>query len=70
MSHPAKSLFAFGCYLVLLGVTLLLAPNVLLGLFRLPLTTDVWIRVVGMLVLFLGVYEVVLARAENRLFMQ
>ena len=70
MSHPAKSLFAFGCYLVLLGVTLLLVPNLLLGLFRLPLTTEVWIRVVGMLVLFLGVYEVVLARAENRLFMQ
>jgi hypothetical protein len=61
MSHPSKSLFAFGCYLVLVGVTLLLVPNLLLGLFRLPLTTEVWIRVVGMLVL---------ARLENRLFMQ
>ena len=55
MSPVAKSLIAFGCYLFPLGLILLLVPNLLLGLFQIPATSEVWIRVVGMLVIFLGV---------------
>jgi hypothetical protein len=69
MSYPAKTLFAFGCYLLLLGATLLLAPNLLLGLFNVPPTSEVWIRIVGMLVIFLGIYCLVAARSELRPFM-
>ena len=67
--RPAKTEFAFACYLLPLGLMLLLLPNLLLSFFQIPPTSDVWIRVVGMLVIFLGVYYFVAARAELRLFM-
>ncbi len=70
MSPAARSLFAFGCYLLPLGLILLLVPNLLLGLFQIPATAEVWIRVVGMLVFFLSVYYFIAARAELRLFMR
>lgn len=69
MSNPAKTVFIFAIYLIVLGLSLLLAPNMLLGLFHFPPTFEVWVRVVGMLVLFLSVYYIVMARAEMRLFM-
>jgi len=64
MSKPARSIFAFGVYLIALGVTLVTVPNLLLGVFGFPATREVWIRVVGMLVLILGCYDVQAARQE------
>jgi len=64
MSKGARSVFVFGLYLVVLGIVLLVAPNVLLGIFLLASTTEVWVRVAGMLVLFLGFYYVQAARKE------
>ena len=51
MSNAAKSVRFFGLYLVGLGAILLVVPNVLLSVFGLPMTSEVWIRVAGMLVL-------------------
>jgi len=62
MSKAARSLFVFGIYLVALGLFLLIAPNTLITLFGLPETHDVWIRVVGMLLLFLAFYDIQAAR--------
>ncbi len=62
MSKAARSVFIFGLYLVVLGIVLLVAPNFLLGIFFLPTTTEVWVRVVGMLVLFLGFFYTQAAR--------
>jgi hypothetical protein len=70
LSTPAQSILVFGVYLLLLGALLVLAPNVLLGWFRIAPTTEVWIRVVGMLVLFLGAYYCLAAIAEVRAFMR
>ncbi len=64
MSRAAVSLFAFGIYLLLLGTVLMVVPNTFLTLFGLPPTHDVWIRVVAMLVLILGCYDTLAARAE------
>lgn len=64
MSKPAVSVFVFGIYAACLACMLLIAPNVLLGLFRIPATTDVWIRIVGMLLLYLGGYYMLAARTE------
>ena len=69
MSYPAKTMFAFGCYLLLFGASLLLVPNMVLGLFNVPPTSEVWIRIVGMLVFFLGIYYLAAARSELRPFM-
>lgn len=68
MSNSARSVFVFGLYLVVLGIILLVAPNILLGMFSLPDTTEVWIRVTGMLVLFLGFYYTQAARQEMTSF--
>ena len=64
MSKSARSVFIFGLYLGVLGIVLLVTPNFLLGIFQLPNTNEVWIRVVGMLLLFMGFYYTQAARKE------
>lgn len=64
MSYAAKTLFVFGLYMLALGTTVILVPNVLLLLFHLPTTDEVWIRVVGMLVIILGIYDIIAALEE------
>jgi hypothetical protein len=64
MSKAATTVLVFGIYLIVLGATLVTVPNLLLGVFGIPATEEVWIRVVGMLVLILGLYYVRAARDE------
>lgn len=70
MSRAAKSILVFGIYLFVLGTTLLVAPNLLLKLFGMPATTEVWIRVLGMVVGLLACYYVLVAREELTSFMR
>jgi len=70
MSSSAKSVFVFAIYLVLLGITLLVMPNVMLTLFAYPTTEEVWIRVVGMLLVLLAFYYIQAARRELTDFFQ
>jgi hypothetical protein len=53
-----------------LSIILLVAPNFLLGLFFLPHTAEVWIRVVGVLVLILSFYYTQAARKEMTDFLR
>ena len=64
MSDPACSVFVFGLYLLVLAIVLLVAPNFLLEMFFLPSTSEVWIRVIGMLLFYLGFYYIQAARKE------
>ncbi|MFO1341358.1 MAG: hypothetical protein U1F53_24595, partial [Burkholderiaceae bacterium] len=64
MSKAAFSIKAFGVYLLVLGVCLVLVPNLLLGLFAMPRTDEVWIRVVGVLVFNIGLYYWFAAQGE------
>ncbi len=64
MSPAARISFVFAGYLILLGIVLLVIPNVLLALFAYPTTSDVWIRVVGMLLIILAFYYIQAARHE------
>ena len=70
MSYSARTVFVFGIYLVVLGITLIAAPNLLLNAFGFPATNEVWIRVVGMLVLILAFYYTQAARKELTDFFQ
>jgi hypothetical protein len=70
MSKSATSVFVFGVYLVLLGLLLVIVPNVLLRIFGFAMTTEVWVRVVGVLVLCLAFYYVQAARRELVEFFQ
>ena len=69
MSYPAKTVFVFGLYMLVLCIPLLFAPNLLLTLLGFEPTSEVWVRVLGQLVLYLGIYYVLAARWESRQFM-
>jgi len=64
MNKSTLSIFAFGLYLIALGIILVVIPNSLLEIFQVPSTNEVWIRVVGMLVFLLGIYYILAARKE------
>jgi hypothetical protein len=64
MTPAARSVRVFAVYLGLLAAAVLLVPNLLLMAFGLPPTSEVWIRVIGMLLLVLGVYYWTAASAE------
>lgn len=62
MSKSARSLFVFSIYSMLLGITLMIAPNLIFGWVGLPETHEVWVRVAGMLLFALGIYYILVAR--------
>ena len=70
MSKSAFSAKVFAAYLFVLGPVLVLAPDFLLSLFGIPATTEVWIRVVGVIVFMLGVYCWVAAKHELKPFLE
>jgi glucose uptake protein GlcU len=65
-------------YVIVTGISLLFFPNFLLGIFGFEPTSEIWIRVLGMLVLALSFYyyamyksggkEVIRATVQGRLF--
>lgn len=66
MSSVARSILVYSIYVLGLGATLVLLPNIPLPIFGLPQASEVWIRVAGMTVIFLGIFYVVAARNEYR----
>ena len=59
MSNAAKSIIAYGVYMIAaIGLPFLLIPDLLLPLVGLRTPTDVWIRELGMSVLLIGVYYI------------
>jgi hypothetical protein len=65
MSAAARSILVYSIYVLGLGLTLLLIPNVPLSIVGLPTTTEVWIHVVGMTVIFLSIIYFLAARNES-----
>jgi len=63
-SHAANSLIGFGCYVMLTGAALFLAPNATLDFLRTARTNEHWIRLLGMTAMVLGAYYIVAGRAE------
>lgn len=64
MSKSAFSVQAFGIYIIALGLGLVFVPNLLLTLFLMPATGEVWIRVLGVVVSNIGILYVVAARSN------
>jgi hypothetical protein len=67
MSKPALTLKVFGVYLFILGLGLILLPNLILTAFGVPPTSEVWIRVVGVLIFNIGIYYWYAAKHEARI---
>ena len=66
MSPAARSILVYSVYLFGLGATLLLVPNLPLPIFGLAEAQEVWIRVLGMTVVFFALFYYVAARNEYR----
>lgn len=64
MSRAAFSLKYFALYLNLVGLGMVLMPNQLLPAFGMPATTEVWVRVAGVLTFNIGLYYGFAARSE------
>jgi len=64
MSQSAISVFIYGIYLAFIGLMLLFVPNVLLNLFDIESTSEVWIRFEGVLLLSTAVYYFIGAKYE------
>ncbi len=68
MTNAARSIYVFGIYLIVLGGILIGSPDTLLGALGIPLTTEPWIRVLGIPVMAIGMLDVACARAEQTAF--
>ena len=68
MTTASKSVYYFGFYLFILGVSLTVIPNMLLSAFGMPETQEVWIRVLGVVVFALSIYYVIMGRANHAVF--
>jgi len=68
MSKSALSVLVFGLYLSILALGFLIFPNTVLSLLGLLQTNEVWVRVVGMLLLGLSYYYIQMARLEFKPF--
>ncbi|MES2298632.1 MAG: hypothetical protein V4582_16425 [Pseudomonadota bacterium] len=70
MSKSAFSAKVFAIYLFAIGAVLIVAPNVLLSIFGIAATSEVWIRVVGVTAFMIGVYSWIAAKHENKPFLE
>jgi hypothetical protein len=59
------SLYGQMVYVIFAGIALIFAPNILLGIFGLPPANEIWIRIMGLLVLTLGIYYYYMASFAN-----
>jgi hypothetical protein len=53
-------------YVIISGLQLLFVPNFLLGMFGIAPTSEIWIRVLGMLVLVLSIYYYAIYKNGNK----
>lgn len=62
MTSAGKSVFYFGIYVLLIGTLLLAIPSTFLATLKLPAIPDGWTRVIGLLAVIIGVYDLVSGR--------
>lgn len=64
MSKSAKSVFIYGIFYAMNGLMLLLAPNVMLDSLGIENTSEVWIRLAGILLSAISIYYILAAKHE------
>jgi hypothetical protein len=64
MTPAARSVFLFGVYVLIVGILVTFAPAVILRVLQFPPAADEWIRMVGILSLVIGAYDVVSGRSN------
>lgn len=56
MQSPSFTIKVFSVYVILTGISLTLAPNLLLSIWGIPPTSEFWIRQLGALAIIVGYY--------------
>lgn len=64
MTRSGRSLWVFGIYVLLVAAGLLIIPNLMLGVFGLAETNEIWVRVVGIPLVLLGAYYFLAGRND------
>ncbi|NJN42507.1 MAG: hypothetical protein HC811_10070, partial [Flammeovirgaceae bacterium] len=59
MTKAAKSVYYFGFYLLVVGFGLITFPNDILALMFFEPTSEVWIRIVGVMAVNIGLYYII-----------
>lgn len=70
MSAPARTIIAFSIYILLTGFAFFFIPNLILPILGFPQTSEVWVRVVGLLAIAIGAYYFQCGRREDRTFIE
>lgn len=65
MNATATSIFYYSFYMMGMGLGLFLLPNVLLGMFGFPPTTEIWVRMLGLLAFCTGMLYFYCARTDQ-----
>jgi hypothetical protein len=65
MDKASKSVLYFGIYILITGLTLLLAPSVLLQLLMIEDSPNIWMQLLGLALTALGYYYIKAARDNN-----
>ena len=68
MSKSAFSAKVFAVYLFIAGALLATVPNLLLSILFIPQTSEVWIRVIGVIAVMIGIYAWDAAAHEAKSF--
>lgn len=70
MTPSGKSLFYFGIYGICAGLLLIILPGTIISLAQLPPISTGWARVVGLLALVIGSYDIVCGNANLQPFIK
>ncbi len=65
MKMSSISMAIFAAYLFILGFIFVFIPNPVLAFFKLPPTTEVWIRILGYILAALGFYYFMAVRENS-----
>jgi hypothetical protein len=68
MSKIAASIYIYGFYLLLMGLGLIIIPNLVLETFGFEKTTEIWILMLGLFTLTVAIYYFYSARTNLKGF--
>ena len=64
MTKSGKSLFYFGIYVVFTGLLFIVIPETFISLNQLPTMPTGWSRVIGLLALIIGTYDILCGKGD------
>ena len=70
MTQAGKSLFYFGVYGLFIGLLLIAIPETLISIVNLPAIHLGWARVIGLLAMVIGTYDIVCGKANIQPFIK